>query len=54
LERTLQRQKTFHYEKPDHFYQLVERASYSPYVDVFARKKKSGWSAWGNEIHEAA
>jgi N6-adenosine-specific RNA methylase IME4 len=46
--------KTFHSEKPDYFYELVARASYPPYVDVFARKKRSGWSAWGNEIHEAA
>jgi N6-adenosine-specific RNA methylase IME4 len=46
--------KTFHSETPDHFYQLVERASYPPYVDIFARKKRSGWSAWGNEVHEAA
>jgi N6-adenosine-specific RNA methylase IME4 len=46
--------KTFHSEKPDYFYKLVERASYPPYVDVFARKKRSGWSAWGNEIREAA
>lgn len=46
--------KTFHSEKPSVFYELVEMASYPPYVDVFARKKRSGWSAWGNEIHEAA
>jgi N6-adenosine-specific RNA methylase IME4 len=46
--------KTFHSEKPDAFYKLVEKASYPPYVDVFARKKRAGWIAWGNEIHEAA
>jgi N6-adenosine-specific RNA methylase IME4 len=46
--------KTFHSEKPSVFYELVERASYPPYVDVFARKKRSGWSAWGNEIRDAA
>jgi N6-adenosine-specific RNA methylase IME4 len=46
--------KTFHSEKPDAFYELAERASYPPYVDVFARKKRSGWSAWGNEIRDAA
>jgi len=46
--------KTFHSAKPDFFYELVERASYPPYVDVFARKKRSGWTAWGNDIHEAA
>jgi N6-adenosine-specific RNA methylase IME4 len=46
--------KTFHSEKPDAFYELVERASYPPYVDVFARKKRPGWSAWNSAIHEAA
>src|SRR5262245_35787151 len=46
--------KTFHSEKPDCFYELVERASYPPYVDVFARKKRPGWAAWGNAIHAAA
>jgi N6-adenosine-specific RNA methylase IME4 len=39
--------KTSHSEKPDYFYELVKRVSYPPYVDVFARKKRSGWSAWG-------
>jgi N6-adenosine-specific RNA methylase IME4 len=46
--------KTFHSEKPDAFYELVEQASYSPFVDVFARKKRARWSAWGTAIHEAA
>ena len=46
--------KTAHSEKPNYFYALVERASYPPYVDIFARKKRSGWSTWGNDIHEAA
>ena len=46
--------KTFHSAKPNFFYELVERASYPPYVDVFARKKRSGWTAWGNDINEAA
>ena len=46
--------KASHSEKPDYFYQLVKRASYPPCVDVFARKKRSGWSAWGNEMDEAA
>jgi N6-adenosine-specific RNA methylase IME4 len=46
--------KTFHSEKPDPFYRIVEQALYPAYVDVFARKKRPGWSAWGNEIHEAA
>jgi len=46
--------KTRHSEKPDIFYRLVERASYPPYLDVFARKRRPGWTVWGSGIAEAA
>ncbi len=36
--------KTFHSEKPSAFFRLVERASYPPYLDVFARKRRAGWT----------
>lgn len=37
-----------HSEKPDTFYELVERASYPPYLDVFARRERDGWEVCGN------
>lgn len=37
-----------HSEKPDLFYELVQRASYAPYLDVFGHKRREGWSAWGS------
>jgi N6-adenosine-specific RNA methylase IME4 len=46
--------KTYHSAKPDVFYQMVERTSYPPYLDVFARKRRPGWTVWGNGIAEAA
>jgi N6-adenosine-specific RNA methylase IME4 len=46
--------KTYHSAKPDAFYQMVERASYPGYLDVFARKRRAGWTVWGNGIAEAA
>ena len=46
--------KTLHSEKPDIFYQLVERTSYPAFLDVFARKRRLGWTVWGNGIAEAA
>jgi N6-adenosine-specific RNA methylase IME4 len=46
--------KTHHSAKPDVFYQIVERTSYPPYLDVFARKRRPGWTVWGNGIAEAA
>ncbi len=37
-----------HSAKPDEFFALVERASPSPRLEMFARKERKGWEAWGN------
>lgn len=39
-----------HSEKPGPFFDLVERVSPGPYLELFARTKRLGWDAWGNEI----
>ena len=39
-----------HSEKPDAFFELVERVSPGPYLEMFARKFRHGWFSWGNEI----
>ena len=36
-----------HSSKPDEFYKLVESCSYAPYIDIFGRKEREGWSVWG-------
>ena len=36
-----------HSAKPDEFYSLVESCSYAPYIDIFGRKERDGWSVWG-------
>lgn len=36
-----------HSEKPDEFYSLVESCSYAPYIDIFGRKERTGWTVWG-------
>lgn len=36
-----------HSSKPDEFYQLVESCSFAPFIDIFGRKARSGWSVWG-------
>ena len=36
-----------HSAKPDEFYKLVESCSYGPYIDIFGRKERDGWSVWG-------
>lgn len=38
-----------HSEKPDAFYDLVERVSEGPYLEMFARRARFGWSYWGDE-----
>ena len=39
-----------HSAKPAEFAALVERVSPGPYVELFARQKREGWHAWGNEV----
>lgn len=36
-----------HSAKPDEFYKIVESCSYGPYIDIFGRKGRPGWSVWG-------
>lgn len=38
-----------HSQKPEEFMDLVERASPGPYLELFARRTRPGWEAWGNE-----
>jgi N6-adenosine-specific RNA methylase IME4 len=38
-----------HSQKPDRFYQLVEQLGETR-IDIFARKKRTGWDVWGNEV----
>lgn len=48
---TIVRKKaTKHSKKPDEFYGLIERSSPGPRIELFAREKKEGWDAWGNEV----
>ena len=42
--------KKNHSQKPEEFQTLVESVSPGPYLELFARRKRLGWSAWGNEI----
>jgi N6-adenosine-specific RNA methylase IME4 len=39
-----------HSEKPSGFYRLAERVSPGPYVEMFARGKRAGWTVLGDEI----
>jgi N6-adenosine-specific RNA methylase IME4 len=39
-----------HSQKPECSYELIEQVSYDPYLELFARHKRPGWSVWGNEV----
>lgn len=40
-----------HSEKPREFFDLVERLSPAPRLEMYARQPRSGWTTWGNEAH---
>ena len=41
--------RTRHSEKPDSFYDTVENMSAGPFLEMFARRGRDGWSSWGDE-----
>lgn len=43
--------KREHSRKPDEQYDLVERCSPGPFVELFARGTRRGWAAWGNQAN---
>lgn len=42
----------YHSQKPDAAYELVERYTDGPYLDMFARYTRPGWDVWGYEVDE--
>jgi len=38
-----------HSAKPDRFYEIVERVSPEPRLELFARRRRVGWDVWGDE-----
>jgi N6-adenosine-specific RNA methylase IME4 len=41
--------KREHSRKPDEQYDIIEACSWGPYLEMFARGARRGWSSWGNE-----
>jgi N6-adenosine-specific RNA methylase IME4 len=39
-----------HSEKPDEAYRRMQQLYGGPYLELFARKPRDGWTIWGNEI----
>jgi N6-adenosine-specific RNA methylase IME4 len=45
-------QKREHSRKPDEFYNIVEACSPGPFLELFARGTRPGWTGWGNQADE--
>jgi N6-adenosine-specific RNA methylase IME4 len=41
--------KREHSRKPDEQYKLIEACSRGPFLELFARGERKGWTSWGNE-----
>lgn len=45
----IEARKREHSRKPDEIYDLIEACSPGPYLELFARFPRDGWTQWGNE-----
>ena len=41
--------KREHSRKPDEQYDLIEACSPGPFLELFARGRRTGWTSWGNQ-----
>ena len=46
--------KREHSRKPDVLYDIIEACSPAPYLELFARYPRPGWTSWGLEAVEGA
>ena len=42
--------KREHSRKPDERYERLSRLAAGPYLEMFARTSRPGWTAWGNQV----
>jgi N6-adenosine-specific RNA methylase IME4 len=45
--------KREHSRKPDEQYDLIESCSSGPYLEMFSRGIREGWTTWGNQANES-
>lgn len=46
--------KREHSRKPDELYEIIEACSAGPYLELFARGTRPGWTGWGNQAEDYA
>lgn len=42
--------RTKHSKKPEDMRLMIEKVSYAPFIELFARDLHEGWDVWGNEV----
>lgn len=52
FESVFEAQVTEHSKKPERVYEMIEAMYTGPYIELFARNTRKGWTNWGNEIPE--
>lgn len=45
--------KREHSRKPDEQYEIIEACSPGPYLELFARGRRDGWSSWGDQADKS-
>jgi N6-adenosine-specific RNA methylase IME4 len=43
-----------HSRKPDEVFRRIERYCRGPFIELFARERRTNWSCWGNEVDKFA
>lgn len=51
-ENIICKRKREHSRKPDEQYNIIESCSPGPYLELFARGTRKGWTTWGNQAKE--
>ena len=46
----VQAKRTKHSRKPEESFYLIARRSKGPYLEMFSRQEREGWTTWGNEV----
>lgn len=50
VRQVIMAQRREHSRKPDEQYERIEALVAGPYLELFARQRRPGWTAWGNEV----
>lgn len=48
----IQSRKREHSHKPDEQYDIIEACSPGPYLEMFARGTRPGWTYWGDQAND--